>query len=370
MAAPDPLPPDEQFTAADWKEAVANFRPSGPNSFSQEGGEAGLTGLIRAIKVRGCLRFMLGYNNVTLAAPKLIQRTNPIFHPRYTNMVCTNASEDEFSPGHKHQGDVLPLKTPSNPPTNAGTDIKFRTGYEWARVTARFQPIQWELASDDGIDRLAGEDQRNVWTDLVPRTEFLSLDGYQLLFAEGQANTPPLTNPKGKAFPAPFGQILVKPDVEFHWKHVPERFVMLNSLPANIMRCLGKLNHDAFRGFAKGTLLLLGAKMTRTMWPLAAGTESLYNYQISLAASVFDPPKGKSADAVVVTERGHNNMPWRGTADAGALTAGDFNAGKWFLATRTGGDAAIALGGDGSDITADPRLIPYANFQTMFQQAV
>jgi hypothetical protein len=361
MAAPDPLSGTiEEFTATDWKECVANFRPSGPNSFSPESGEAALTGVVPAHKVRGAMRFLLGYNNTETVADKVyIQRTNPVYHPRYERMVCTSAAEEEFKPQSKTASLSTPhtLKTPAVAAVSAAKSLGFRTGYTHAHITARFQPIPWELA-EDSIDR-EHEYQRNTWIDIEPRIEVLSLDGFKLIFAEGESNTPPVSNPKGKEYPAPFGQILVKPDVTMYWKSVPKRFLMPLGLPRNVLAALGKVNDDSFNGFAKGTLLLMGAKLTRTPWALALGTEDPWNYQVMLAFSYFKPPKGKSADTQIDTNHGHNNMPWRGLAVEGALTAGDTNAGKWFLATRTGGSGVASV---------DPRLIEEASFPTIFRQ--
>lgn len=376
MAAPDPYAGTvEEFTAAHWKEVVANFRPSGANSFSQTSGEAVLVGLVPAARVRGALRFLIGYNNVETVATfgtapdtstQLIQRTNPVYHPRYTNLVCTSAAEEEFKPTGAYVGGgaaARSLKAPSNSTVLSATDLLFRTNYEWAKITARFQPIPYDLAADEGIDRQAAEWQRNVWVDLEPRTEFLSLDGFRLIFSEGEGNTAPLTNPKGTEFPAPFGQILVKPDIVVRWYLVPGGFVMgtNSSFPTKIVAGLGKVNASSFLAYPAGTLLFLGAKMTRHPWTLRAGTEGGFLYSIEFMMSYFDPPKGKTGDAQIVTNRGHNNMPWRGTAEEGALVAGDTNAGKWFLATRTGGSGTIAV---------DPRLIEEYDFNLLFRSAL
>ncbi len=391
MAAPDPyVATEEEFTIADWKEAVANFRPGSGNSFSRESGEASLTGYIPAVKLRGALRFFLGYDNVS-GTPKYINRTNPVYHPFYTNLVCTNAGEEEFKPSDYRAGVGRILKVAaksaldySGSPIFVAPKCTHRTAYTKARVTLRFQPVQWGFAEDGSIDR-DHEYQRNTYPEFEPRTELLSLDGYQLIFAEGESCPGPLTNPKGAAVPAPFGQILVKPDIVFHWKHVPESFVMLNGLPTKILEAMGKVNATAWRGYAAGTLLLVGAKMVRTPWSLAAGTEDLFNYQIALFMSHFNPTKGKTGNtaAPITDNLGHNNLPWQGLAHGaavregaiaagllGAITnAGDTNAGKWFLATRTGGNGALALDGSGKDITSDPRLIEAAEFKRIFWAA-
>lgn len=365
MPAPDPLAgTPEEFTIADWKECVGNFRASGPNSFSAESGEASLTGYVPAAKVRGALRFFLGYSTVPQAGPRLIQRTNPVYHPRYTNLVCTGAAEEEFAP------DAGGLKKQANnsldyggSPLLAAPKVTHRSGYKRARVTLRFQPVPYQLASDADIDDLPGsradnEHERNTWIEVDPKVETISLDGFTLRYAEGQANTPPLTNPFGKDFPAPFGQLLAKPDLVFNWKSVPKRFLESaggpSDLPVNIVNCLGKVNDAAFRGYAAGTLLLLGAKMAKVPWPLAMGSETSWNYNVTFMFSFFDPPKGKTGDVQIVTNRGHNNLPYRGE-----LAAGDTNAGRWFLATRTGGAGVAAV---------DPRLLEESSFLTMFRQ--
>ncbi len=397
MSAPDPYAgTEEEFTIADWKEVVANFRPGSGNSFSRRSGEASLTGLIPSVKLRGALRFFLGYDNVS-GTPKYINRTNPVYHPLYTNLICTNAGEEEFSPGDYRAGVGRVLKVAaksalsySGSPIFVAPRCTHRTAYKKARVTLRFQPVEWGFAEDGGsggggeFDR-DHEYQRNTYPEFEPRTEVLSLDGYQLIFAEGENCPGLLTSPKGAAVPAPFGQLLVKPDLVFHWRNVPENFLMQNGLPTKILEAVGKVNATAWRGYPAGTLLLVGAKLIRTPWGLAAGTESLFNYDVALLMSYFNPTKGKTGNpAVPITDNlGHNNLPWQGLAQGaairdgaiaagllGAITkAGDTNAGKWFLATRTGGNAALTLDGSGKDITSDLRLIEAAEFKRIFWAA-
>ncbi|TXH99558.1 MAG: hypothetical protein E6Q76_19610 [Rhizobium sp.] len=373
MAAPDPYAgTSEEFTALHWLECVQSFRPSGANSFSQTSGEAVLTGYVPAARVRGALRFLVGYNNVetvaTFGTPpytstRLIQRTNPVYHPRYTRLICTNAAEEEFKPGDYMPGFGTRLKAGSNPRRIAATDLGARALYKWAKITARFQPPPYELAGDEGIDRQAAEWQRNVTIDVEPRIEFLSLDGFKLIIAEGETNTAPLTNPKGKEFPAPFGQILVKPDVVVRWFLVPSSFVMgaSGSLPDKILACCGKVNSTSFLSCPAGTLLMLGAKMQRFPWPLADGTEPAFVYNIDFMLNYFNPSKGKTGDAQITTNLGHNNAPWRGNAVEGGIVAGDTNAGKWFLATRTGGNGASSV---------DPRLIEDIDLNLLFRSAL
>ncbi|AMV24601.1 hypothetical protein VT84_09410 [Gemmata sp. SH-PL17] len=359
MPAPDPLAAGpEAFDASHWKEAVRNFRPSGANSFSSTGAEAVLEGIISGDRVRGALRFFLGYNAVQyLAGTYLIQRTNPAYHPRYTRLICTSVAEEEFKPGTKTLSSQTRLKVPANGFALAATNVGNRAAYQYAKITARFTPLVHNLFQDDQIDRLAQEWKRNVWVDVEPRIEFLSLDGFTLKFAEGESNAPPVSNPKGTDYPAPFGQILVKPDIVLHWGAVPSDFVLKTDtdLPKNILDGMGKVNRDEFRGYPAGTLLLLGAKLNRVPWALAMGTESAYVYNIELLMNYFNPTKGKASGFNITTNLGHNNMPWRGPSP---VVAGDTNSGKWFLATRTGGSGAASV---------DPRLVEDYDYIKLFQ---
>lgn len=346
-------------------QTVAGHDPS-DYFFGRAGGEVSLQGIIDAKRIRGCARWFLGYNNQTTASSYTLQRENPAVHPRFTNTVCTGISFREFVPIRKNAPNTSRnsgLKLANND-ESSGTVAVFKdggtvktlpyyTGYQKAMVTARFGPAMYRYRPDaPGLK----EYWRNTIIDTEPRTEVLTLSGFQLIYAEGGTNTAPRTNAKGKVSPADQFQVLIKPDLKVTWFDVPEKFISKNSValpgqvfPEKIVKGLGTLNRYDWINWKKGTLLYVAAHLVRRPWILAAGgnrideypnnvRESDFNYDVEMLFSYFDPPKGFDTDTKIVNPDtfGHNNQPYRGEPTGAALLNDDPNAGQWFFATYSG----------------------------------
>jgi hypothetical protein len=337
MAAPNPFGPTDPgyFSPLDWKELAASFRPSGSNFFSQKGGEASVIGLVGSAKLTAALRYAVGYNNISGGPNIAIRRTNPVAHPKYPLLFCTSAAETEFAPN------PAGLKVPANPVAAGGLpQLIASTGYRQSHVTLRFQPLPYTMLEDGSTPSLQ-EYQRNTFIDQEPRSEVLSLSGFQQIYVEG-TGLPAVgyTNPMGTTYQSEVGQVLVKNDLRLTWDLVPENFLMETGtkIPKWPLYCLGGVNNAPFLGYATGTLLFNGMRLTRHPWPLALGTESKFVYTVEFLLTFFDPTKGFTGDPPVriTTNRGHNCLPYRGKVGVGA----DGNSGLWFLATYDG-----ALGG-------------------------
>ena len=329
MSAPNPLAGTaEDFTQNDWKELVANFRPSGENMFSQKGGECALIGLVDATKTFGALRYILGYNYVGGTPTITLQRTNPVKHPRYPGCYAVAAAETEFVPN------AAQLKTIAFDDGSGNPGLGYRTKYKKAHITIRFSAPDYTILDDSAVpDRQ--EWLRNTSIDQEPKTEILSLSGFQLIYTEGTGTTPPISSPQGKQYPAEIGQVLIKSDLRVVWNLVPSSLLMLTGtqVPKWILYCLGKVNNSDFMSYTAGTLMLSGVKLTRHAWPLVRGDEDKFVYTVEFLMSFFDPPKGYTGtpEVLITTNRGWNNAPFRGS-----FVAGDKNAGRWFLSSYDG----------------------------------
>lgn len=406
MAAPNPYAgTEEDFDpAANWGnfpgpyagrtftgQSVAGHDPS-EYLFNRAGGEVALQGIIDARCIRGCARWFLGYNNQSLTSSYTLLRENPACHPRFTNLICSGVSFHEFAPVRSNP----PVASTNNglkifhnddttgvvAVTQAGAGSTPKTllsyaGYEKAMVTARFGPAMYRYLPDaPGLK----EYQRNTIIDTEPRTEVLSLSGFQTIFAEGGSNTAPITNAKGKVSPADQFQVLIKPDLKVTWHDVPEKFISKNSIslpgqvyPEKIVKGLGTLNRYDWMSWKKGTLLYVAAHLVRRPWVLAAGgngidalpnniRESVFNYDIEMLFSFFDPPKGKDSNSIIVNTDtyGHNCQPYRGEPTGAALASDDFNAGKWFFASYSG-----LLNSIGTD-TGSQGIYRYSAYDNLF----
>lgn len=407
MAAPNPYAGTEEdfdptlhwgaFTAANLRtytgEAVQAHDPSGEGFYSQEAGEESMQGVIDSKRLRGFVRYCLGYNNQTTSASYTLQRTNPICHPRMTNLVCTGVAHRGFNPirstptppGTVNTG----LKIPRNDDTTGMVAVQesgagstphtfpFFAGYDKEMATIRFSPAPYRFLAD-GLQ--TKEYYRNTIIDTEPRTEVLTLSGFQIVFAEGISNTGNTSNPKGAISPGDIGQVLVKPDLKVSWYRVPEKFISKNLInlpgqvfPEKIIKALGTLNKYDWISWKKGTLLCVGAHLVRKPWALAAGgngvdalpnnaRESVFNYDIDLLLSYFNPLKGYTSDAIITNADtyGHNNMPWRGNTPGVVLAGTDINQGRWFFATYSG-----LLTNIGTD-TGDQGIYRYSAYDNIF----
>lgn len=388
-------------------ESVASHDPSGEGFYSQEAGEESITGVIDSKRLRGFLRYCLGYNNMTTASSYMLQRTNPICHPRFTNLVCTGVAHRPFRPirqtavsGSTNQKLKLPRNddftgvvavTEAGPGSTPHT-FPYFAGYDKEQVTLRFSPAPYRFAVDDASLK---EYQRNTIIDTEPRTEVLTLSGFQMIYAEGNGNTAPITNPYPKVAPGELGQVLIKPDVKISWFRVPEKFISQNSInapgqlyPSKILRALGKVNKTDWISYKKGTLLFSGVHFMRKPWSLAAGgggvteypanaRESIFNYDVEFLFTHFDPPKGYHNNALIVDgtvlgtgttgadTRGHNCLPYRGEPTGALIASDDKNAGKWFIATYSGQANYIGNPVDAAN-PGSKTLYEYSNFDNIF----
>ncbi len=325
MPAPNPLPVSEQFTEDDWKELVSSAQPGGGNAFTRHTAEATLVGLVPFNKLLGLARYALGWNYCNGST---LQRIAPIAHPLYTNLNCTGFSELPYVPGIENQtGTVIPSSGDSNlfleakEPLYAGVvPLRGYSSYRKSRVTMRFGTLPFNLYDDDDLTTLFAGKEENRWTEIQtqPRMDILSVDGASLTFVE---------SPAAGTVPGKVGQVLVKSDVQVIWHDVPKTWLFTDNEPVNIMAALGTVNSDTFFNYVPGTLLLVGARLTRNMWSFAAGGEDFFEYDVELLMSFFDPPTGAASPIT----HGHNLQPWRSP-----LPADKAASGKWFLATWTG----------------------------------
>lgn len=351
MPAPDPLADTaESFAPSNWKEFVAAVSPSGDAMFSQKSGEASLVGWIDGRRTHGALRFCLGYNNISSGGVIALQRTNPARHPYYPELYCVGAAATPMEPNAQL------LKTAAFDDGSGTPSLLYRANYKKARLTLRFAPSPNDIKEDSSVpDRQ--EWLRNTSIDQEPRTDVLSLSGFQMIYAEGTGLAAPSSSPQGQPYPAEVGQIIIKSDLRVTWDLVPHSLLFLTGTqrPFWLTSLLGFVNLGEFLGYAEGTLLYSGCRLTRHTWPLRRGTEDKYVYTVEMMYSWFDPKKGFSGNpAVQITgNRGHNNFPWRGN-----FTAGDKNAGRWFYGTFTGGSGDYDL-----------PMFQYAKFQNLFQSA-
>lgn len=363
MAAPDPYAglPDPitgllmEFKETDFKEVLKMMRPSGENIFSKKRGESSASYFVPSRCLEAAMRYFIGYDAVTNSAPFVLQRKNPIRHPRYSQLWANGVAEVEFKPDSKT---AARLKRAASFAlrTDKPKRLPYRTGYDWAQLLVRFGPVDYDVREDfdpDFPDLSAARKEylRNLALDTEPRVETVETK-LPFTFIEGTLCPAPYTNPKGLQVIAERAQLILRPDLLLAWRDVPEKWIMKTAtlVPSLILDALGKLNDDEFLGYPKGTLLLMGAKLTKSPWtllPEGVGfppiLESRFYYDVELLVNWFDPTKGftGASPVQITTNRGHNNFMWPGSQVVGGTT--DPNGGRWFVATLNGNTDGKAL---------------------------
>lgn len=368
MAAPNPLPPNLQFTDSDWKELVANSHPGGGNAFSRRSADACLVGMVPFAKVRGFARYALGWSYVNVGSSSAtLQRTPPIAHPIYTNLYCTSFTEVPFVLGDEDE-DGEPAGTAFGSPYASSEEgynptLRGYGLYRKSRVVCKFAPLPYDLTKDEEMEASGlGEEFRWTEIDVGPKTDILSVDGQQLTFVEG--NTPPF----GNKVPGSVGQVLVKSDVRVTWYGVPKRWLFgATEKPTKILAGLGTVNDAEFySNYPAGTLMCSAVTMQKSIWPFAvtsgAVIESQFEYDVQFLFSYFSPTRGP--DANLTLPGGWNLQPWRGLGNYAAGAGNSSTAsGYWYTCTFNGN---IPLGNN----TGGQTLFRTSDFSQMFTYAL
>lgn len=380
MAAPNPYSgTTEDFAEGDWKEFVRAWSP-GESTFTRQGGESTLVGFVPEAKEIAAHRFMLGYHAVSEDTTRSLLRTPPVAHPKYGNLYCTGVTAKPYEPDAYRPATGVPNRGLKRPKKNTNPDggrvLPAFSGYRKTQLSLHFEPLAFAVEPDStslgggspGVSNDNYEWRRWTTWDCDPRVETISLDGQSLYFAEGVLNSAPTTNPKTKPFPADQGFLIIKSDLVIRWFDVPADWVMTpNFIPWKILLGLGKVNRYSFGDlggvsgpagtllyYPAGTLLLTAVKIKRypnplyhpgTQATLTVGYESRHSLDVEFYLTYFNPPKGRSSNAVITDNLGHNNCFWAGARNpsTSAPVADDQNSGKWFLATFDGTTAGRGL---------------------------
>ena len=334
---PEPDPKDE-FTAADWVEAVAGSRPGGPDLFTDQSGSATIVVHVPARKVRSMRKFVIGHSRAYAGAPYKLFRSNPPRHPLYPEMRACKMAVARLSPGEQPTdagGVPVPganpqlIKTSDDP----AAEVTRYAAYEKAEVTIAFDLFPYEHLSDDDPAWQAKEYLRNttIFDQTEARLEVIMAETTSFLeFTEGWAGGPTV----GQAFGGTIGEYQVRADLTVVWHAVAHNFVFDRHKPTKLLDGIGCVNHAEFLEFPAGVLLLGAPRIRRYRVPLWA-QEPIILYDIALPYQFFDPPQGPTNP----TGRGHNTFPYS-------------RSGKYGSAKRRG--------------TASTPYLPKANFENVF----
>lgn len=308
------------FQYDDWQERVALWKPGGEDVFSVESSQATLTGIIpwdvRASFVRSVLPYAYVNGFSLVREPALV-------HPWYDFLTAYSVTLKPFGPTTKDffDGAGKVIKFPAGNP-----ELQFDTTmYQKCEATISFKQQPYIYFEDDLIDnKNYSEADRYTWDVSREGTlDTLSMEGITMKFAEGPAGI------AGTTLPGIQSLKKFQETISLKWMFVPAEYIFgtpvgAQSLnPAQINRCIGKVNADTFLGYPPGTLLFQPPTYERFSWPDRSSGgpgSSLYGFHITFSFAHFDPTKGVPASPY----RGFNLFPSRNT---------DATFGKWYYAT-------------------------------------
>jgi hypothetical protein len=360
---------DNEFTLQDWKEILAESRPSGQIAISLRKTEDAILVHMPARKLLSAVKFILGYAYADVESPYLLHRpTVPLQHPMFPWLNADGLSATlKYPVGNPDQQYLNPLtgKTTMVPRETAvfsgGYGPEYYGKYAVAEVLVRFSDHQTRYISDDDPiwqeGYLGKEWIRSVsFSSIQPKAEAVAVEGAtdekSLYWCEYGLDdvSPPIIGP-GNLNPitAPVYTPKIQASYQMVWRCVPETYICPNldyndpstlvmPYPERLLKQLGSTNSKAFpspKGHQAGTLLFDDLKMERYRLPvLTNGEAGLYAYDIYFTFTAFNPKQpiydewqpvlGANINQSEVTRfRGHQLYPWR-----------TGSKGYWYGATR------------------------------------
>ena len=365
MGQPYTEAPDDVFdptsNPTDWLEIIDGGASPSKTQLTNDGQDATLVGYIPWNKQRSAARWFLGFAYAD--SNYLLHRDNPKAHPIWPWLYAAQIDFAPFNPVVNPDNPEAPLQFVSPWFADDGPVSINVANHRLAICTVRFRNFRYSFLDDTDITDPRLEWMRNVYLDLDPKVEALSVDGIgQLAFVETSSRSagPPVVpagptlTPKQTAFPAPLAQLLGKATYTLNWVNVPFDYLSNEDdyfYPANILACLGHVNSDEFPynssdPFLPGQLLFDGVKFTQKVFPVASADPSspLISVDVSMSLQYFNPPKGNPSSGYY----GHNLMPWR-------------NNGLYYYATRVDPSTSPPAASVNT-----PPLLQSASFNNMF----
>lgn len=332
------------FDFANWLERVAVEGPCGADTFTRDGTQAALCGMVLWSQLEALVYGALGYSwidapqvaattlspGATTYAPIVsayqLRRVLPANHPRYRGLVCTSVSAQPFRPTATTYAPYRGF------PVAPGPAI---AEYAYAYVTLTFGQVKYQLYTDELMQIFGKQEyERYTYVEPEPVLEVLGSGADILKFAAG-----PYSGQEFQGGPAAY---LPKQRLRYHWIDVPSAWLFNGEVPVNVKAGYGKVNQTDFLGFPAGTLLLQGATFEKRLLPLIPATATRpFSYDVVFDFLEFDPTRGTTTAPTTTTLppgttaaptttpapwsiRGHNLAPgadryWWPVTDTGSL---------------------------------------------------
>lgn len=289
-----------------WAEFISKDGNSQEYSFSMNDSKAVMKIIINGSDMVSAIDQILGYS--VKKADGTLGRFLPMRHPKLYWMFAQNISVQPLA----WQGKDFYLAGPIS-------------DYEQVIITITFISPPYEVF----IDGTVAEYQRYVIRNFQPTSEVLTIDNQFLKFDSTQAGaTKPAAVSAGSPAKVPSGYVITKHRLVFKWLQVPDNYLFNaggsnnGGLPTGVTNGIGKVNLNAFMGYAAKTLLLESPQFESVVQPIdpsliipggGIGGGANFNsvpraWNVTIPMLMFVPPINQNNVANMV-QNGWNSAP-------------------------------------------------------------
>jgi len=324
---PDDFLFTDTFTAADWKESIAEGERRS-DTISRVGSACRLTIICDFAKYKSAIKFILGYSWVD--ENFYLRRFTPQFHPVFPWLYAraiTNIEFAKFTVETNDEGDGLQIARSTLHWTNA---VPFAV-YDFAKITIEFCEVRYDVLTDNETELQSnptfGYQEWTRYVERIPQSyvDLAHIDGGQLA-----AFAPTVGSPiNGSPFiSAPY--ILARQEKsawKLIWREVPEEFLYDgNGFSQKLAGIQKRVNSVTFMGRAPGTLLCESAIGEKNPAPVATDQQEglSFTYDVTLEMKEFDPQPGDPnvKATVIAAGTGSDGTPLYGPAAGWNLLPG------------------------------------------------
>lgn len=324
---------DETFDwESDFKICIDGQAPGEAMDASPAQLDASLSGYVDAVKVPHALGQILGYSWVDPADPYTkLRRVLPQRYPRFPGATAYAASATP----------IVPVSNPDNENGEPYDTFPVAPNLRYAAYNTEIVNVKFACGSrtkwlnDAEIDDWTDEWRRATSFRFEPTVETLSVDGYQLQFAETDGSSglvaysagPPLV--KGTPFPCPVPELMPAAKLIVTIRRVAHSWVSSDPevlYPKRIIPLLGTWNDRtmfANTTFGAGSLLLEGVGFEPCVFPVLTTDPDDVATGWTLEAHFAFAPRVSAVGGS--TKRGFRVFPWRAN-------------GKFYWAVRENGN--------------------------------
>lgn len=295
MADPSSFLFEDTFTAADWRESIAEGERRN-DTISRIGSSCTLTIICDFAKYKSAVKFILGYSWVD--ENFFLRRFTPQWHPTWPWLFAKSITSIQFAKvsitTDPDTGEYV-IDKGTLDWTNA---VPFAV-YDYAKITAEFTEVRYEVLTDEETefqsDPTFGLQEWERYVERIPQSyvEVAHIDGGQM-----KSYAPGVTSmgTTARYIAAPY--VLARQEKtawKLIWREVPEDFLYDgNGFSPKLAAIQKRVNLVTFMGRRPGTLMCESANAEKNPAPIATDqNEGLsFTYDVTFEMKEFNPTPG------------------------------------------------------------------------------